>query len=353
MAAERHRRRLAAGGAALALTMGIGATALVLEVRDDRPPAQPADPDGTTGRPQLGMRAFLDRDAGVLHLRGRSIALADVPGLAESGLAVRGGVLFQTPDQEVRILDISGSQMVLAKALGPPPAGFTPSVAYDSETDVAVALRLTAEAEARGRPLIAAYDASTAEPVATSKMIQMAEATPVTLAGATDGVAAVNFHGAHWTGILTWSWTTRGVSGEWGRGQVFDLRDRVVLGSDQEANSASRSGWRFVTGRAGERLDPAGEWRVDATWQPWPSEGPVTRSTSADDDVALPELPLGSHVSLSYDTDGSVLAAVAGVAGSEDAVLVLDCDLEAQVCEPIGQVEGAPPEPLFLDGAKA
>ena len=94
------------------------------------------------------------------------------------------------------MIDIAGSQMVLAKALGPPPAGFTPSVTYDSETDVAVALRLTAEAEARGRPLVTAYSASTGELVASTEMILMADATAVTLAGATDGVAAVNFQGA-------------------------------------------------------------------------------------------------------------------------------------------------------------
>ena len=93
MAADRHR--MAAGGAALGLTLAIGATALVLVVRGDRTPAQPASTDGTPGRPQLGIRAFLDRDAGVLHLRGRTITLAEVPGLAESGLAVRGGVLFR------------------------------------------------------------------------------------------------------------------------------------------------------------------------------------------------------------------------------------------------------------------
>ena len=89
-----------------------------------------------------------------------------MPGLAESGLAIRGGVVYQTPDQEVRLIDASGRQTVLARALGPPPKGFSPSVTYDAETDVAVALRLTAESLASGRPLIAAYAASTGEPVA-------------------------------------------------------------------------------------------------------------------------------------------------------------------------------------------
>jgi hypothetical protein len=46
-----------------------------------------------------------------------------------------------------------------------------------------------------------------------------------------------------------------------------------------------------------------------------------------------------------------VLAAVAEVAGSEDAVLVFDCDLDAQVCKPIGGIDGSAQDPLFLDGA--
>jgi hypothetical protein len=76
------------------------------------------------------------------------------------------------------------------------------------------------------------------------------------------------------------------------------------------------------------------------------------RSTSAEDDVALPQLPRGSQVSLAYDTDGSVLAAVADIPGSEDSVLVFDCDPQAQECEPIGRVVDATADHLFLDGAK-
>jgi hypothetical protein len=91
---------------------------------------------------------------------------------------------------------------------------------------------------------------------------------------------------------------------------------------------------------------------VDETWQPWPAEGPVERSTSTAKEVALPVLPAGSRISLSYDTDGSVLAAVASGDGDEDVTRVFDCDRDTETCQPIGKFQGATQDPVFLTGAK-
>ena len=91
---------------------------------------------------------------------------------------------------------------------------------------------------------------------------------------------------------------------------------------------------------------------MDGTWQTWPAGGPAERSTSGEAAAALPKLPRGSRISLSYDTDGSVMAAVANVTGSEAAVFIFDCDLNAQVCEPIGRIDGPTRDPLFLDGTR-
>ena len=54
-----------------------------------------------------------------------------------------------------------------------------------------------------------------------------------------------------------------------------------------------------------------------------PPARPVQRSTSGEDAVALRELPRGTHVRLSYDSDGSVLAAVARASGSDGGSLPL------------------------------
>lgn len=351
----RRRRNIAAAGAAAVLVGTVGG--LALTQRTEPPKDSPSAPVGVE---RDGVRAFLDRDAGVLHLGDRSIALGRFPGLAETGLAVRGGVLYQTLDQEVRLIDPTGHETVLARALGDPPKGFSPSVAYDARTDVVVALRLTPESLAAGRPLIAAYTAPTGEPVATTQMIRMEDATAVTLAGASDGVAAVNYQTALWTGVLSWTWVSPHQGSEWGRGRVFDMSNRMVLGSSEglddtplpggQSESATR--WHYVDGLEGERLDPTGRWRVDATWQAWPHGGPVERSTSDETAAALPQLPRGSRIALSYDTDGSVMAAVATANGSDAAVLVFDCDLDAQVCEPIGRIEEPTQAPLFLDGTR-
>jgi hypothetical protein len=223
---------------------------------------------------------------------------------------------------------------------------------------VVVALRLTADSPAGGRPLISAYNAATGARIASTPMAWAA--TEVTLAGATNGVAALNLPGPAPAGpagphVLDWTWTRRHDGSEWRRGRAFDLANRVVLVDWRVSWSSGprfeNTGWRFVDSRPGERLDPTGEWRVDTTWQPWPSGGPVERSTSGKADVPLPDMPRGSHVSLSYDTDGSVLAAVASDGGGEAVVRVFDCESLAQACEAIGRVESAP-APLFLDGTK-
>ncbi len=358
----RARSRIAvAAAAAAAAAVIVGTMAgVALTQRTDPPTDSPSGPARVNGD---GVRAFLDPDAGVLHLGDRSIALARVPGLAETGLAVRGGVLYQTPDQEVRLIDPSGHETVLAPALGGPPKGFSPSVAYDAEADVAVALRLTTESLAARRPLIAAYAASTGKTLASTPMIPMGDATGVTLAGATAGIAAVNFQGEFWTGVLPWTWLIPHRGTEWGAGRVFDMRSRMVLGSGSRGGlehpppvlaqlDLPETGWHYVEGLEGERLDPTGQWRVNSTWQTWPEGGPVERSTSGEDAVALPELPQGSRISLSYDTDGSVMAAVANPTGSQAAVLMFDCDLDAQVCEPIGRITEPTQSPLFLDGTR-
>ena len=359
---KRARRRIvAAGAAAAAVVVIVGTVGGVALTQRTEPPVN--SPSGPSGVDPEGVRAFLDRDAGVLHLGERSIALTRVPGLAETGLAVRRGVLYQTPDQEVRLIGPSGRETVLARALGEPPQGFSPSVAYDAESDVAVALRLTPESLAADRPLVSAYAASTGEKLAGAQMVRMDDARVVTLAGATAGVAAVNYEGDFWTGVLSWTWLTAHQGSEWGRGRVIDLRGRMVLGSGSgggienppfvlERLDMPATGWRYAEGGEGERLDPAGDWRVDSTWRPWPDGGPVERSTSGDDVVALPTLPRGTRIALSYDTDGSVMAAVADATGTSDAVLVFDCERGAQKCEPIGRAGAPTQDPVFLDGTR-
>src|SRR4051794_36089349 len=264
------RRRSGMAVAAIVSVIVVAIGGVALRHRPDLPANLPSGPDGV-GRFSLqdGLRAFIDGEAGVLHLGGRSVPLTEVPGLAESGLAIRGGVVYQTPEQEVRLIDASGRQTVLAAALGPPPTHFTPSVAYDADTDVVVALRLTDEGYIKGRPLIAAYAASTGERLVSAKMIPMADPTAVTLAGATDGVAAVNYQSARWTEILDWTWTTTRLRGsEWRLGRAFDLDNRVVLmdgGEDEPAIDLRLDGvdprvhsgtWDYVQGRPGEQLDP-------------------------------------------------------------------------------------------------
>ena len=113
-ARRQARLRIAVATAAAVIVGTLGGVALWQRT------GSPADsPSGPAGRlqPQDGVRAFLDRNAGVLHLGGRSLALTEVPGLADSGLAVRAGVVYQTPDQEVRLISASGRQTVLAGAL--------------------------------------------------------------------------------------------------------------------------------------------------------------------------------------------------------------------------------------------
>ena len=126
-------------------------------------------------------------------------------------------------------------------------------------------------------------------------MIRMEDATAVTLAGASDGVAAVNYQTALWTGVLSWTWVSPHQGSEWGRGRVFDMSNRMVLGSSEGLDdtplpggqSESATCWHYVDGLEGERLDPTGRWRVDATWQAWPHGGPVERSTSDETAASL------------------------------------------------------------------
>ena len=145
--------------------------------------------------------------------------------------------------------------------------------------------------------------------------------------------------------MLNWTWTECHDGSEWRRGHAFDMANRVVLVDWRvdytQGPRFEYTGWRFVDSGPGERLDPTGAWRVDTTWQPWPSGGPAQKSTFGEDDAPLQELPPGSLVSLAYDTDGSVLAAVASGEGPETVVRMFDCDLAANACEPIGRVEGA------------
>jgi hypothetical protein len=344
---------------ALAIVGTIGG--LVLWQRDQslaEPLTNPAD----VGPVQTGLRAFLDRDGGTLHVDGASVELATAPGLAETGLASPVGVVYQTPDQEVRVIDATGHDTLLAAALGQPTAGFTPSVAYDAESDVVVALRMTSGS--RKRLEIAAYAASGGTQIASTRIRGLAGAgMSWTLAGATDGVAVLSVPGAGPSGtaggphLFVWTWTIPDkvqLVTEWQRGRAFDLAHRVVLldtGAEQINDPRGYTGgWTFLEGHQGERLDPTGAWRVDETWQPWPTDGPVERSTSDADDVALPDLPVGSRLSLSYDTDGSVMAAVASGAGDDGITTVFDCNRNADACEPIGQLDGATEDSVFLAG---
>jgi hypothetical protein len=46
-----------------------------------------------------------------------------------------------------------------------------------------------------------------------------------------------------------------------------------------------------------------------------------------------------------------VIVASARLFRTAYAVLVFDCDFDAQVCEPIGRIDDSTQDPLFLDGA--
>jgi len=323
------------------------------------------DPRGGTGPADVdtldfsrGVRAFADPGSDAVHLGGRRIPLEDVPGLTATGVTTPSGVLYLTPRQELRLLGESGEQRVLRAALGVPRAGFTPSAAFDPYTDTAVVLSLTARS---GRAVVAAYDVVTGD-LLDEQRLRLADATRAYLGGADHGVAAVNYRGA---GVLSWRWGVAGpATGELAPSdrRVVDMRNRVALVErlaedpyglvwrQPSARSEQLGRFRYRAGRAGDRLDPSGTYRVSSLWSR-PADLPriVSAIRPGGESLALSDLPDG-RTALAFDSDGSVLAAVSTGPAARGPAGVYDCDPAESTCELIGEIEVTDGSSPFLIG---
>jgi hypothetical protein len=356
--ARRRARRRAGVAAAIVAVAGATALGSALTSRSGSD-AGPADIAEWTD--SLGLRAFVDAPRGVLHLGNVEVPLDQMPGVEDTGLATPEGILYLTPEQELRRVEPSGRHAVLLPAVGTPPPGFVPSVAYDRTSGLAVAVRLMPD----GNAVVTAYDLVTQDVQGRAgrlmserghdrRDIWVADPTEVAVAGVDRGVAFLS-----WRGAGTLSWIPDWGFSEYSWLQTIDVEDEVVLlapeGDDDLADltytdvpvhASPESRWRATPGSPTERLAPDGAYRADAAWRSL-AEVPMLMPTSGSSDpVPVRGLPSEGQVSLTFDTDGSVLAAVES---PRRARTVFDCDISEGACQTVAEASSGG-DVGFLDG---
>ena len=156
--------------------------------------------------------------------------------------------------------------------------------------------------------------------------------------------------------FFDWTWTQRHDGSEWRRGRLRSTWPTGWCSWTGAWISPPALGSRATAGVSSKVIPASGSTRpASGAWTRVGSHGRLGGLSSGPHPARTTlrcRNCLASCVSLSYDTDGSVLAAAASGEGSATVVRVFDCDYDAHACQPIGRVDGAVQESLFLDGAK-
>lgn len=330
-AGERRRAATTAAGLLGAVALVAGGVALATTTGDDDRVVQPA------GLPAMdfdeGVRAFYDDGRAELHLGGVVVPRGRVAELDLTAAATPWGVVYVTPQQEVRLVAEDGSIRRLAAA-PEDPGQFSPRVKYDAVEPLVAWLTRDG-----GDVLLTVHrlgdDAgvvgTTSVPCGSEKACAWQQ-----VAGIDSGKVFVREPGG-----ATQVFEVADLAAEPVRLDDFtvaDVRNQVVLGTGTPPEPAVLGeGWRSARAQGPESLLTF-DGRHQVHWSS------TLRSTEGGEPVRL-DVPAGDGVEfVSLDSDGSVMVAVMSGSGN----VYHDCDTTTAVCEEFARLGPGTGDPVFL-----
>lgn len=333
---RRLRRRRTTAGLAAAVAAVVAGVVAVPQV----PGLLAADPErpGPVGQLDYseGLRAFASPDEdGKVWIGGRSFPAEDMGYLDTDATATAHGLVFFDEDMQARLLTEAGAESVLAPAPTAQHPGFQPSGKADAQ------LPLVAFTQpSPGGVTVLLHDLDEGRTTSTMDVPCGGEScVGVRVEGVDQGLVFVRTGG----GTSVWdpgarsgrAWTPLGT----GDFRLADVRNGRILWSGAPPEPAADSPvkkWGFTRGEIDAELSHDGRHILywSSTLEPVEPGGEPVR------------LQVRGAYLFTFDTDGSVLAAVSG--GPDMRSTIHDCELPSGDCQPVGSVVASSGDPIFI-----
>jgi hypothetical protein len=325
---------IAAAGVVGALAIGAARTGPQVPAPDDVPRPQMFAPVGALDY-SAGLRAFASPDEdGEVSIGGRSFPVRDKGYLDTDATATPFGLVFFDRAAQAHLLAQNGTDQTLA----PAPARQNPNVRLSAKADARLPLVAFTQPGADGVTVLLdnlhtgrsldSIDVPCAGP----------DCKDVRVDGLDRGLVFVRTA----AGTFVWDPAARGEA-RWtllGKDEfrVADARNGRVLWSGAPPTPAPDSPvahWHFTRGEIDAELSYDGSHILywSSTLKPTDSGGNALR------------LKVKGATWFTFDTDGSVLAAVNG---SDQRSTIYDCKLPSGACERIGSVSTKSGDPMFI-----